>query len=78
MEEGGGYGYGRLVPEIPPHVRLIGLYFSLLAMVASAVKLRRTSDRALYASTQLASIKLCDIAALYNCQLLSKVTQLIE
>ena len=47
-------------------------------MVASAVKLRRTSGCALYASAQLASIKLCDVAALFNCQLLSEVTQLIE
>ena len=47
-------------------------------MVASAVKLRRTSERALYASAQLASIKLCDMAAFIKCQLLSEVTQLIE
>ena len=47
-------------------------------MVASAVKLRRTSGRALYASAQLTSIKLRDMAALLNCQLLSEVTQLIE
>ena len=47
-------------------------------MVASAVKLCRTSKRALYASAQLASIKLRDMAARFNCQLLSEVTQLIE
>ena len=47
-------------------------------MVASAVKLRRTSGRALYASAQLALIKLCGVAALFNCRLLSEVTQIIE
>ena len=44
-------------------------------MVASALKLRRTSGRALYALVQLASIKLCGVVALFNCQLLSEVTQ---
>ena len=44
-------------------------------MVASAVKLHRTSGRVLYASAQLASIKLCDMSAFFNCQLLSEVTQ---
>ena len=44
-------------------------------MVTCAVKLRCTSGRVLYASVQLASIKLCDMAALFNCQLLSEVTQ---
>ena len=43
-----------------------------------AMKLCRTSGRALYVSAQLASIKLCDMAARFNCQLLSEVTQLIE
>ena len=47
-------------------------------MVASAVKLRHTSGRALYASAQLASIKLCDMAALFNCQLLSEVKKPIK
>ena len=44
-------------------------------MVASVVKLCHTSGRALYVLVQLASIKLCGVAALFNCQLLSEVTQ---
>ena len=42
-------------------------------MVASALKLHRTSGRALYVLVQLASIKLCGVVALFNCQLLSEV-----
>ena len=86
--EGGG-GYGRLAPRNTSILatyrpNLMALFdripvcFSLFAMVASAVKLRRTTRRVLYVSAQLASIKLCDVAALFNCQLLSEVTQLIE